>query len=71
MRRFRGSFAVRRFDLGFARLDVPLREGPVSAVDMLDEQNFSVAVKLAVDNGTAGFFMQHFFAFLADMRPLK
>ena len=32
----------------------------MSAVDVFDEQDLRVAVKLAVDYSTAGFFMQHF-----------
>ncbi len=56
--------------LGLVTLNMAFRERPVSAVDVLYQQYFRVAVVLAVHNGATGFFMQHYPAsFLCEPAP--
>ena len=45
--------------LGLVSLYMALGKRPVTAVDMLNQQDLNVAVGLAVNNGATGFLMQH------------
>ena len=53
------NFPYCSFNFSFAGFHMSFWKRPMSAVNMFDEQNFSVSVRFAVYNCAAGFFMLH------------